>query len=207
MEEVLFGDPFQNHESNYLTPVDLYNLCQTCKQYKKTITKQYFEKATIKEIRRRLLYLYKTKTNLYNFLTNLKKGVISGSFIIECILDNYCDEIDCYYPNTVHFNKEVSRFKMNDYFSKYYLDQIVLSSFDTTMRHMILKTNNVHLFIDSEFDFDICKNRYWYTNKDQLYVKSFNQILSKKAVSPYNIKTPNHRELKYINKGFTFIKK
>jgi len=220
MEYILFDDLFYYQIINNLNCVDLYQLCQVCKQYRNTITKKHFIKATIIEIRRRL------PLKSINEVAS-KKGVVSGSFIIQCILNIVWQSNPGFY--TDYFNKH-NEYEREIFINYYFSNNIeidphralycrpISSSIDEQFIDLvetypwvkpphisaIIKMDNIHEFIDKTFDFDICKNSYWYTDKDNLQVKSFNQILSRKAISPYS--TNHVREKKYIDRGFKFIK-
>ena len=179
MEFILFGDPFYNHIITCLNPVNLYNLCQTCKSYRNTITKTYFEKATIVEIKKRLENKY-DKSN---------GGYISGDFIIQCILgEQWSGNIDLYLDN--------SQFRFWNLLMVYYLTGFELHRIHTNMGN----------FLEDEINFDICKNRYWYDNKDHIYIKSLNEILSKKTTfkCKKELSTNITNYYKYKNKGFSF---
>lgn len=213
MEIVLFSDPFYNHIIDHLNPVDLYNLCQTCKYYRSSIKKHYFEKATIKEMRRRMVLLFYTSENRMNeCLTNCNKigGVITGSFIIQCVLGEYWnDQIDHYFPNSAKLNSKIEKFRLyennpfSEFYSKYY---VVPNKSSISLKLVVLNSDNVHNFIENTFDFNICKNKYWYDGKDNISIHSINEILSKKAT--FGCKTVPassiERRDKYVKRGFIF---
>ena len=112
MEQTLFGDPFYNHIINYLNPTTLYNLCQTCKQYRLTINKPYFERSTIAIMRSKLYEIYGTQSKVNHVLNNLKEGVITGYCIVQLILnENIRNLLWCYYPNTSEFDDEYDGIK------------------------------------------------------------------------------------------------
>jgi len=79
----------------YLKPVNIYRLSLTSKYYKNHINVKKF---IIKEINVRLNEIFDEK--IYQFKDSLSDAFISCSFIIQCILGEYCNNsnINIYVP-------------------------------------------------------------------------------------------------------------
>jgi len=214
MEIVLLSDPFNNHIIHYLTPVNLYNLCQTCKQYRLLLTKDKFERATITEIKRRYVnHHYTSQKSLNNGLFVMKKmkSIISGSFIIQCILGEYWSEssIDIYLGNITLSNKKDQYLIPNSRsaFCDHYKECLnIPTTGKQSIKYINLNTSDVNNFIDNIFDFNICKNKFWYDDEYHIYIKSINEILSKKATFSCKIKLASsiERYKKYTDRCFIF---
>lgn len=85
MDYILFGDIFTNIEQ-YLFPINLHNLLQTCKKYNKMITKTVIEKNTINEIKRRLKNILKQNYEEFGQIMQQTNAIIEGPFISECLV-------------------------------------------------------------------------------------------------------------------------
>lgn len=200
--EVLFGDPFYNHISNYLSPPTLYKLCQTCKTYQSIITKPFFERASIKIIRKKLLSIHNSEGKVLDFLNDLTpSGIITGDKILSCILDLHSsDPFECYYPNTFEFSDKLAIYRTRACdmrFSDYAECRIF---FTLAITHAIVKSQNVRDFIACYFHQDFCRNIYWYDGKqDHIEVNSFNQILSKRVLAKDTMAMNKYKKM-----GFSF---
>lgn len=204
MDFILFGDLFCNHITSYLSCVNLYNLCKTNKQYKQILNKGYFERATITEIKKRISSTGSKETfTSYLEATKELNTSISGSFIIQCILGEEWPNISTdYYINAEAVPNMMPPWERSLDFSDYYHASKSIGNCNI----YTLKDQNTDTFIKTIFDFDICKNIYWYDGADHIYIKSINQILSKKAVfsCKSHLTSSIERRQKYINRGFTF---
>src|ERR1700722_4295200 len=98
MKQVLYGDPFNYVIIKYLYPIDLYNLCLTNKKFNMML-KNKIKKSIISEIENRLKNILDNFLEFQEFL-NKSSSIISGSFIIQCILGEYWNnsDIDIYVP-------------------------------------------------------------------------------------------------------------
>ena len=144
MEDFINIDLFNCYVIKYLPPLSLYNLKLTSKLIFKGITRSHIKTSIIHQINLRLSLLFEDKLIEFKKVMNDTKAIISGSFIIQCILEEYwvgCD-IDIYFP-TIGNKKyhpdyakpyyeiekylyENMKFKLNDSFeaiSGYGLDQ------------------------------------------------------------------------------------
>ena len=170
METILFGDPFYNHIIHYLNPTTLYNLCKSCKSYRNNINKQYFEIATVKEIRKRLRHTEDEKEMLCEL-----KGIISGSFIVDCVLkerfsyssDEHDDliwqeytSIDHFFPKETDINiigrQYMKKMPLNKFFMSYcsYYLEMYPGIFRSIWKFIILFGDSTGYFIDNCIDFD-----------------------------------------------------
>lgn len=153
-------------------------------------------------------------------------AAISGSFIIQSLLGTYYEnsDIDIYVP----FNKSVSY--INDFILKtttptklsndsaYALgmDYTIIKKVNTyTINNCIiqiiyLNVNNnidaVYDFIKNDFDFDICKNIYYYDGNDNVILYNPHQLLNKYTEFKTSKKLGNsiERYYKYMKRGFVF---
>jgi hypothetical protein len=210
---LLYGDIFNYHILNQLNPITLYSLCQTCKRYKSIIKKKHFEKATIAEIKKRLL---EGQLDLDTFLErNKSNGVVFfGSFIIQCILDEIWNDsaIDICLPSktkvSIDSRGRIPSMEIKNDLSGYYRNYKEIGTRPSCRWHVsqLNSHDNVQGFVKKVTDFDICKNIYWYDGEDHIYVHSFNQILSKRT--NFNCKEKLlgsiERYGKYKKRGFTF---
>jgi hypothetical protein len=185
---VLNGDPFWQNIINYLSQLDLYNLSQTCKYYNENIN---FKNNVIKGINTRLLDVFGDNYNTFKNILKKTKGVISGSFIIQSILNTYWQgsDIDIFIPikendmiktgQTLCMHSEMDEFLnsimvcVNSLCGAYNGDKIesnmhYIRTYETVItkypiRILLIDTdvNGIHKFIKNYFDFDICKNAYW----------------------------------------------
>ena len=201
MEEVLFGDP-SNHIIAYLTPLNLYNLCKTCKQFRIKLKKSHFEKATIRNIRKKLYDLFLTKDKLDGFLNSIKGGIINGNFIVGSISGNYAmslttyiskvyDEcttikINCYYPNT-HKLTSALAFHRPYHIDSTFLDGADVEYCDKNRYIMFVISHRILKFFDNIGDFfsmykspSFQKSYYWYDGEDHFNIKSFNDFFTAK---------------------------
>ncbi len=99
MELSLFGDPLLEI-INYLTSKDILNLVASSADCVKVLKYYHFEQAVIREINRRLRNIFKDKYDDFKMEMQKNSAVISGSFILQCILceDWKVSDIDIYVP-------------------------------------------------------------------------------------------------------------
>lgn len=89
------------HEiSRHLAPIDIFNLYKTSKHFNHLHLHQIYNKSGLFAIHTRLYSIFGDKTD--EFITSLDEsyGVISGSFIPQCLLNEYWkdSDIDIYLP-------------------------------------------------------------------------------------------------------------
>jgi hypothetical protein len=99
VDSVLFGDPF-THIFNNLCVKDLYELYLTTPKYKSLFTPQTINQVLINKINDRLKYIFQDQYDNFKLALKTDKAVISGSFIIQCILGETWSnsDIDIYVP-------------------------------------------------------------------------------------------------------------
>jgi len=100
MEELLEYDFVKKEIFSKLSPLSFYNLKLCNKLWNKYITLSMIKESIIKEINTRLLAILGDKYNDFIEILNITKAVISGSFIIQCILGEHWEDsdIDIYFP-------------------------------------------------------------------------------------------------------------
>uniref|UniRef100_A0A6C0CBV1 Uncharacterized protein n=1 Tax=viral metagenome TaxID=1070528 RepID=A0A6C0CBV1_9ZZZZ len=104
MDIVLLGDLFVNVIVPILIPIDLYHLAQTCKSCQKKIKISHVKKSVINEINRRLYNIFNDDFDDFKSAMRGSGAIISGSFIIQCILGEYWRDSDIdIYVNTKMF--------------------------------------------------------------------------------------------------------
>uniref|UniRef100_A0A6C0C6K8 Uncharacterized protein n=1 Tax=viral metagenome TaxID=1070528 RepID=A0A6C0C6K8_9ZZZZ len=94
MEVILFGDVFDHIIIPFLVPIDLYNLVQTCRKYQKKIKMSHIKKSTIREMNRRLYRIFGRDLDGFKSALKNSNGIISGSFVLQCILGEKWDNSD-----------------------------------------------------------------------------------------------------------------
>lgn len=99
LDIVLFGDCFL-HIKNNCCPKDLWLLAQTCHYYNKLIIKDTLTESLLNQINKRLYYIFGDNLSIFKEEMKNNNAVISGSFIIQCILGEYWkdSDIDIYIP-------------------------------------------------------------------------------------------------------------
>lgn len=199
---------------NNLAPVDIYKFSLTSKYYYKHIQ---VNKYIIKEIDIRLQNIFGDKVNYFKELLISLNAIISGSFIIQCILGEIWidSDVDIFLPNTE--NTELGRFLLNikcvtnydEYDVEYLLfcDAVNYKMESGKCIQLIrLYENNVKKYIDKTFDFDICKNIY---NGESIQIKDIYNITHKIIdLKDVIIKDKiGERREKYHKRGFNIINK
>jgi len=200
---------------SYLKPVDIYKLSLTSKYYHRNIN---VENYIVKEINRRLYDIFNDKLDQFIILLKQLKAVISGSFIIQCILGEYYNgsDIDVFIPHNydqdhlISFMKENGECFISEEGAEYEymcINNVIDFKFLTNQRIQFIildKKETINSYIDEYFDFEICKNS-WDCNN--IKIKNISN-LSNKVIDLKNIKyTDNLRDRyqKYKDREFTFI--
>lgn len=90
----------ENHTAHqFLSAKDLYTLSKTCKTFENLINDKTINDSIISKINSRLERLFGDKTKEFKDLLCETKAVISGSFIIQCILgEEWNSDIDIFIP-------------------------------------------------------------------------------------------------------------
>ena len=116
MQELLDYDFVKQEIFIRIPTLYLYNLKLCNKFWNKYITLSMMTESIINEINTRLSLIFKDKYDDFNKILDNTKAVISGSFIIQCILGEYWEnsDIDIYFPTTN--NKKYSTNCNNPYY-------------------------------------------------------------------------------------------
>jgi len=199
---------------NNLAPVDIYKLSLTSKYYYKHIE---VNKYIIKEIDIRLQNIFGDKVNHFKELLISLNAIISGSFIIQCILGEIWirSDVDIFIPKTVDL--KLDEFLLNigciqkydNYNVKYLLFCEAVNYKMKSGQHIQLiklHENNVKQYMNKTFDFDICKNIY---NGKSVQINNMYNITHKIIDLKDVIMTDNigERLEKYHQRGFNIINK
>ncbi len=184
----LCGDPFWENIIKQLSLIDLYNLSQTCKYYNENIN---IKRNIVDVIDSKLLEIFGKDFGAFKNILRRTKGIISGSFIIQSILNTHWDgsDIDIYIPikgNVITKIEKSGNIKtgMDDFMYSIleWKDSEQFNSYPETFKSNIewVRTYKmdgakyaiqviliggdvdfIHKFIRNDFDLDICKNSYW----------------------------------------------
>ena len=230
----------RTHISSYLELLDEYKLSQTCHMLYAKYCHNLFKK-----INTRLVNIFDDKLPELKKIMAETNSVISGSFIIQCLLgEEWKSDIDFFvsYQSDQIITK-VDDFMLNtmSYDGSYvpaYSDIAGCERIKWTMdyyphrrddkNYSVLDSNIQIICIDVEknydamrdhvvnyFDFDVCKNMYYYDGHDKLIVHNLEGILSRRTefrfsnlgadrMNSNNIKSNISRYKKYVSRGFEF---
>lgn len=222
---VLFGDPFYHHIINYLIPIDLYHLASTCKRYQNGIKMKQIKSCTINEINRRLSEMFMDKHEFESFQNLMleTKSVISGSFIIQCVIGELWEgsDVDIYTPfdrfSDVNSNKYGKLLVNNTFYKKNeshmynirHIHKVVTYTNDVNNIQIIsiLKKQDINTmckYINKHIDFNICKNIFY---PNYVSFNNINELFTRKSnINNFPSLHNNNftRYTKYINRGFIF---
>ncbi len=219
--EVIYSDWFVYNMLEHLNAKDLYSLKMSTKFHYKEIKYKDIKNVIIKTVINRL----ESETNikidvLLNYMEKNKIS-ISGSFILQCILNEFWadSDIDMYTYENANLAKnvfmdcgyEVSAFTTeNDYAM---LNEIrTIGNFDIlgkpTIQLILLDNDkNIFTYVNTSYDFNVCKNIFYVENgKNMLHIQHIHNIM-KKQISCNFLGTScklSARKLKYEGRGFTF---
>lgn len=209
---------------NHLGVVELCCLKLTCKQFNETISQDSINKLIIINIKTRLKNYVDDYEEFQQFLMKTN-AFISGSFIIQSILDqHYKDsDLDIYVPFAYKRNKIINfkNFTITKQSGSYRNeDASDIKIYHVTdyqcnnkkMQLIYVKINSdrqsIINYLTEYFDLDICKNFY---RLNDLYIHNLSQIVSQKLY--FNIRNTSwnpiksiERVNKYQNRGFEIIK-
>lgn len=242
MENVLMGDPFYSNIIKYLNAIDLYKLTKVCTHYRNTM-ENYIEKNIIEEINKRLYEIFGADLPEFKKVLCDTNSVISGSFILQCILGEHWDnsDIDIYIPmkgNNITQNMPASPNPISSVENFIYSKGIKWVTFDSDVGYGKHINNTIHFvreyknknmkyalqtilvnidknidtlydFIKDNFDFNICKNIYYFDTKDNIRIYKINEIMNKKTnfTVGYRLGSSIMRVKKYEDRGFQFLNK
>jgi len=220
--DVIYSDWFvYNIIESSSTPSILYNLKLTNKWHHKIITFSHIKFMVIKNIHRKLKEYLGFEYDKFLSIMDKDNISISGSFVLQCILDEYWSmaDIDLYTYNDTSNIEQVFVDNEYDYsfknfdggYSQLFGIKKVVNCCTTNKINIQLilldEYKNVIDYIKTTFDFNICKNIYSIKNgKDYLYIDNLLNIMNK-TVSGGILGTAykfTGRKLKYEERGFTF---
>lgn len=207
---VICSDWFIYNIVAYIPTITIINLKQTTKYNNSIINKKVIKQTTINCIYKNLQLHLGQHYDMFIELINKNSLFISGSFIIECILDEKYEnsDIDVYsynnYKNETLNSLEILSDDKYDFRNEYQdilpinniinnclpkgkilqriqLNNTTINSYETFKNHIV-----------KNYDMDICKNIFTIiNNKPKLYINNINKIISKKDIyiSPITQKT------------------
>jgi hypothetical protein len=255
MEQFIDGQVFKYFFPKYVGNGDLYNLSEVVNNItSKNKIIEIIKSQTILEIEKRLLnelsYTLPFDKERYQIFLSLLKStnsVISGSFLIQCMLETSWEgtDIDIFVPlkgNKISFTKhrnELSEIEEFLFTFMPFVDYTQAAHYgndiDNKIRFMRtfkkntasfykiqvilvdIEASEIHDFILNNFDFDICKNIFSYSNENkgnntnngkQLYIHNLNDIMTKKTTFKVGNRLGSSIErcLRYELRGFSFVK-
>lgn len=201
---IIETDWFTYNAIHILKPKDLFNFKYVSKTLYNLITTKDIYNSIISTIHEMLKKQIKLNYNdILQFLST-HNITISGSFIIQCALDEYCptSDIDMITCHSIHesilsdyFQKQmerydaVSMFPVVDYLVGEQCIQLIHTDLPDAISHI------------ANFDLNICKNGYTYAT-NELYIQNLNHIMNKRMVIDKNNYNLVSRCEKYIKRGF-----
>lgn len=215
---------FNNLSNEYLYKRLLNNVCITTKNKCSYYDLYKAHHQIMKSINKKLTDLF---GDADKFKQTMKQtnAIISGSFLIQSILnEKYDGDFDIFIPltpNNEHFMYQHNTFPFSlreqQYMGEYnmkLIDNIVcFIKNNQKVEFIYLNTNNnvssLYNFINTYFDFNICKNMYHYDGTDNIFINNLDAILSKQATitTQFNVNSIVSRYHKYTNRGFNFTNK
>lgn len=192
-EIILYGDPFWCQIIKYLSVKDLYNLSKVNKYYRTKITDDVYKKNIMKCINDRLKELFENNYDDFKRLLDDYGVMLSGSFIIQCILDvKWMSDIDLYVPI---FN-EVREYKGENCDARLSLvsiDQEGTTEFETLLSKILVYHNNY----DYSRYGDVVSNKI---TKVRQYRFSKNKTSFNEPIEWMELGHPKYEEMKNYNK-------
>jgi len=219
--EVIYSDWFIINMKEHVSPKDLYNLKMTTKYHYKMITYLDIKHVIIINVLKMLQD--KINVKLCDLLTfmNRYKISISGSFIVQCILNEYWpdSDIDLYTKSDINLGKNI--FTDNGYSVSAYTTENeysmlgsikTIGNFEkpdkTKVQLIILDTDkNMCKYVKTMYDFDVCKNIFNIKNgKYNLKIHNLQSIINKQISCNFlgMSCTMSKRKLRYEERGFIF---
>jgi hypothetical protein len=212
-----------------VSPLTLYKLKLSNKNFNKYITLDIIKTSIIKEINRRLTIIFGDKLNNFKQVLDNNKAIISGSFIIQCILGEYWtnSDIDIFSPvDHIDYNpnfdySDMEKFLMStdlfdlteDYVMDYGGSPSVIRDFKSFINETKIQIiekeipkdyKEINKFINGYFDFNICCNMFYHENNmDKVEIFDINNIFNK-IIKCEDISSQGRYE-KYFSRGFNII--
>lgn len=205
----------------YLEPLSSHFLSQTCKSFFSVYPKYIFGK-----INKRLMKVFGDQLFALKKMMQETGCVISGSFIIQCLIDESWEYSDIDFFIHMHNNKNYESL-VTDFLGYQWLNYNPDETYHSIKNNMIKKvktyehitniyriqfvsvdTSNICAFVNETFDFDICKNIYYHDGRDNLHVNNFDNILLKETnfrfPTIYGFEAAISRHHKYTRRGIKF---
>ncbi len=219
--EVIYSDWFVYNMLEHLSAKDLYSLKMSTTFHYKEIKYKDIKNMIISTIIRRLQTTTNVKIDVLLKYMEKNKISISGSFILQCILNEFWEgsDIDMYTYKYLSLNKNVfidSGYEVSAFTTE--KDYIMLGDISTIgnfeikdkpVLQLILLDNdkNIFTYINTSYDFNVCKNIFYIENgKYMLNMQHMHDIMNKQ-ISCNFLGTScklSTRKLKYEERGFTF---
>ena len=208
MQDLIKLDLFRYEFLSIISPIDFYHLKLTTKNNYQFITLQWIKESIITHIDNRLSKVFNEH---FNEILNKTGAVITGSFILQCILGVYWEsDIDICFPildnqmfkNDIsgHFVSELEQFlyetcqfKLGDSSSvlRYMPDKkglikhvrtYITDSYDIDVIQMNTSSKHIINKIIQSSDFDICKNVFYIKdNKPHIHIFKLLDIFQQKT--------------------------
>jgi hypothetical protein len=229
MDQVLYGNVFDNIIIEHLSLRDIYSLRFVNSIFRKRINKELIIKIIKIRIERKLQDILGPHYDQFveNMIEN--KAILSGSFILQCILDEeWYSDIDIYVDLKHRLNLHKGMKKMSysfgedeyvryktalkniDEITNYYVSNDEdTDGYDIKIQVITIRTSEKYSLIDhiNNTGFDVCKNRLTYNDDGnlQLYLENYKEAITK--TSTFTIQDVDDfyfRIQKYSNRGFYF---
>ena len=150
-----------------------------------------------KNIKSKLQKIFDDKFLIFKKLLMESGSIISGSFLVQCILNVVWNnsDIDIYVSNDNYkmvidfFEKNYKKIKSNNEIN--YNDKEIISTEKFIVNNKSIEiiklsssNDKIHDYIINKFDFSICKNEYYVDKKgkNKLYVYDIDGIKNKKLI-------------------------
>lgn len=199
MQYTFESDWFLYNVGLYLTPVDLYNLKHVTKGTYREIKRKDIDDNIIRRIHRRLRELLRDKYDLFIEYMGANPIVMSGLFLMQCILGEewkitdiqidievyaYMDYYDNNFFDILKTNNDI--YKPKKPFTLYENVIDYVNVYDARIRPMFIspkKTNSFNIFkkyVANIFDLSICKNIFQIENgKNILQIYNFTNLVNR----------------------------
>lgn len=167
LNQVLYSDPFKYNIINFLTAQDLYYLNQVNKQFNNLVSINFIKQHIIREINHRLQNILKDEFNDFKKYFQRSKCIISGSFIMQCVLGEHwytqifnedISDIDIYIPfcdivtnnfTTKYHNSDLNEENftvIEDYLAKNYYNSYYPHYLSYNDENISVDINNIYGF-------------------------------------------------------------
>jgi hypothetical protein len=208
----------------FLTPIALYNLKHTSKYYYKNINTKIITNAIIPNIHRRLKQMLNEKYDKFIKYIDKNSVSISGSFILQCILDEHYEGSDVDLYSYLSYNDEMwyslidmedldetQKTLAEDYAILPDIHDVINGHIKNGQKLQNIQLNNISNYeelknyIINKYDMDICKNIFTIVNgKSMIYFHNLNKIMNKRdIITDRNIDARRMQRIdKYKSRGF-----